>query len=87
MLKHRSHSGKSATIRESSHGLGVCKEHYVRNSSNLPAGTGVWKIRSVACGVRSIKIDYSDYPKSFISRINEVYVFFSIKYEGHFLCS
>ena len=22
------HSGKSATIRESNHGLGVCKEHY-----------------------------------------------------------
>ena len=24
-----SHSGKSATIRESNHGSGVCKEHYV----------------------------------------------------------
>ena len=38
------------------------------------------KISSVAsCGFSSIKIDYSDYPKSLISRINEVYVF-SIKY-------
>ena len=34
---------------------------------------------SVTCGFSSIKIDYSDYPKSLISRINEVYVF-SIKY-------
>ena len=39
------------------------------------AGTGVWKISSVACGFSSIKIDHSDYPKSLISRINEVYVF------------
>ena len=35
------------------------------------------KKRSVARGFSSIKIDYSDYPKSLISRINEVYVFFS----------
>ena len=36
----------------------------------------------VACGFSSIKIDFSDYSKSLISRINEVYVvvFFSIKY-------
>ena len=33
-------------------------------------------ISSVACGFSSIKIDYSDYPKSLISRINEVYVHF-----------
>ena len=32
---------------------------------------------SVACGFSSIKIDYSDYPKSLIRRINEVYVFFN----------
>ena len=25
----------------------------------------------------TIKIDYSDYPKSLISRLNEVYVFFN----------
>ena len=32
---------------------------------------------SVACGFSSIIIDYSDNPKSFISRLNEVYgVFF-----------
>ena len=29
---------------------------------------------SVACGFSSTKIYYSDYPKSSISRINEVYV-------------
>ena len=64
------------TIRESNHGLGVCKVHYVLyyvpESSILLAGTGVWKITSVACGFSYMKIDYSDYPKSLISRINEV---------------
>ena len=43
------------------------------------AGTGVWKISSVACGFSSIKIDYSDFRKRLISRIKEVYVI-SIKY-------
>ena len=52
---------------------------YVSKSSILLAGTGVWKISSVACGFSSTKIDYSDYPKSLTSRINEDYVF-SIKY-------
>ena len=33
------------------------------------------KYRSVACGFSSIKLDYSDYPKSFISRLNDVYGF------------
>ena len=74
------HLGKSTTIRESNHGLGVCKEHYAKyyvpKSSIWLAGTGVWKINSVACGFSSIKIDYSDYPKSLISRINDVYVMF-----------
>ena len=77
------HSGKSATIRESNHGLSVCKEHYAKyyvpKSSILLARTCVWKISSVAFGFSSIKIDYSDNPKNLISRINdEVYVF--IKY-------
>ena len=54
-------------------------KYYVPKSSILLAGTGVWKISSVACGFSSIKIHYSEYLKSFISRINEVYVF-SIKY-------
>ena len=49
--------------------------NYVPKSSILLAGTGVWKIGSVACGFSSIKIDFSDYPKSLISSINEVYVF------------
>ena len=71
------HSGKSATIRESNHGSGV--QMYVRSitritmcrkSSILLAETGVWKISSVACEFSSITIDYSDYPKSLISRIN-----------------
>ena len=39
----------------------------------------MWKISSIACGFSSFKIDFSDYPKSLISRINEVNVF-SIKY-------
>ena len=46
----------------------------------LLAGTGIWKISSVACGFSSIKIDYSDYPKSLISRIREVYLFLTIFY-------
>ena len=75
--------GKSATIRESNHGSGVCKEHYAYNyvpkSSILLARTGVWKISSVACGFSSIKIDYSNYPKSLISKINKCYNF-SMKY-------
>ena len=54
-------------------------KYYVPNSSILFAGNGVVKISSVACGFSPVKIDYSDYPKSFISRINEDY-FFSIKY-------
>ena len=49
----------------------------IRKSSNLLAGTGIWKISSVACGFSSINIDHSNYPKSLISRINEVYVFFN----------
>ena len=61
-------SGKSATIRESNHGSCIYKEHYalyyVPKSSILLAGTGVWKISSVACGFSSTKIDYTDCPKS-----------------------
>ena len=76
------HSGKSATIRESNHGSGVCKEHYAKyyapKSSILLAGTGIWKVSTTACGFSSInfKIDYSDYLKTLNSRINEVYAFF-----------
>ena len=40
---------------------------------NKVCGGGI--ISSVACGFSPVKIDYSDYPKSFISRINEVYFF------------
>ena len=43
-------------------------------SSILLAGTGLWKISSVALGFSSIETDYkSDYLKS----LNEVYVFFN----------
>ena len=45
---HIAHYGKSATIPESNHGSGVCKEHYaechVPKHSTLLAGTGVWKL-------------------------------------------
>ena len=47
----------------------------MRSTINQKAPTGVWKIRSVACGFSYIEIDYSDYPKSLISRINEDYFF------------
>ena len=49
----------------------------VRKSSILLAGTGVRKISSVARGFSPIKIHFSEYLKSLISRINEVYVFFN----------
>ena len=35
------------------------------------------EISYVACGFSSIKIDYSDYQKILISRLNEVYVIFN----------
>ena len=45
--KRSAHSGKSVTIRESNHASGVYKEHYaqyyVRKSSILLSGTGIWK--------------------------------------------
>ena len=47
----------------------------VPKSSILFAENGAVKISSVACGFSPVKIDYSDYPKSCISRINEVYFF------------
>ena len=76
---HYQSFGNSATIRESNHGSGVCKEHYVPKSSILFARNGAVKISSVACGFSPVKNNYSDFPKSFISRINET-CFFSIKY-------
>ena len=45
----------------------------------LLAKTGLRKINSAACGFSPIKIHFSDYPKSLISRITEAYVL-SIKY-------
>ena len=42
----------------------------------LFAGNCAVKISSVACGLSTIKINYSVYPKSFIKIINEDCVFF-----------
>ena len=56
----------------------MCSMYYVPNSPILFARNGTVKISSVACGFSPVKVNYSDYPKSFISRINKV--FFSIKY-------
>ena len=82
------HSGKSATIylfiQYSKNRImalvyvrSITHSTMYQKSSILLARTGVWKISSVACGFSSIKTDYSDYSKSLISRINEVYVFFN----------
>ena len=64
LRRQRVHSEKSVTIPELNHAPGVYKEHYVKyyvkNSSILLAGTGVWKISFIACGFSSIKTDYSD---------------------------
>ena len=51
-------------------------QYYERKNSLLLAGTGVRQFNSVACDFSSIKIHFPEYPKSLISRINEVYVFF-----------
>ena len=72
-------SGKSGTIRESNQASGERKAHYVqlyaRKSSILLAETSVRKISSVAIGYSPIKIHFSDYLKSLISRVNEACVF------------
>ena len=54
----------------------TCSTMY-ENDPFLLAGTGVRKISSVACGFSPIKIYISDYPKSLISKVNEVYVLFN----------
>ena len=50
----------------------------------------MWKISSVACLFSSIKIHYSDYLKSLISGMNDVYVFLKKKKKklhlSHLLC-
>ena len=74
------HSGKSGTIRESnkvSVNVRRIMQSTMYETTPFLAGTGVRKISSVACGFNTIKIHFSDYPKSPISRINEVYVFFN----------
>ena len=73
---------REAMIRFSNCGTGVCKEHYAYyyepKSSILFAGNGPVKISSAACRFSPVKIDYSDYLKSFVSRIDEVYFFHKI---------
>ena len=59
--------------------------YYVGKSSILLAGTGVRKISYVACGFSPIEIHFSDYTKSLISRINEVYVFLNKIYSDNLL--
>ena len=49
---------------------------YEKNSI-LIAGCGVMKFSSVVCRFSPIKIHFSDYPKSLISKTNEVDVFFN----------
>ena len=49
--------------------------YYVWKSSILLAGTRVRKYSTVACGSSLIKINYFDYPKCFINRINKVMIF------------
>ena len=52
----------------------------------LLAKTGLRKINSAACGFSPIKIHFSDYPKSLISRITEAYVFVNkISLLGYFI--
>ena len=43
------------------------------------------KMNSVACGFSPVKIDYSDYLKSFFSRITEVYFFPIASFLQHLL--
>ena len=52
---------------------------YMYQKTQFLAGRGVWKISSVACGFSPIKINYSAYLKSLISKINEA-LYFSIKH-------
>ena len=74
------HSRRSITIRESNHAsvyggalwVVLCIEKFQFVSRN-------WHKENQFCS-SSVKIDYSDYPKSLISRINEVYVLFFFQY-------
>ena len=74
-------SEKSGTIRESNQALGVRKAHYAeyyeRKKLHFVSRNWCKKISSVACGFSPINIHFSDYQKSLISRINEVFVFFN----------
>ena len=63
-------SGKSGTLRESNQASGV-RKRITRSTSIL-----LRKISFVACGFSPIKIHLSDYPKSLISKINEVICIF-----------
>ena len=78
------HSGNSFTIRKSNLGSVVYKEHFAKHY--LPKSSifviwnwRIWKISFVACGFSSIKIDYSEHPKSLIIRVKMKFIYFSIK--------
>ena len=63
------HSGKSAIIRESNHGSGVCKEHYAKYfvPKSIHFVSRNWRMENkfLACGFSYIKIDYSDKSEKF----------------------
>ena len=60
-------------VRESSLG---CIQGIVLCIKNLHFISGNWRkeICTVACGFSPIKVHYSDHPKRFTNRINEVYL-------------
>ena len=72
-------SGKSGTNRESNQASGVrVVLHVCTKKVNFVSRNRLRKISSLACRFSPIKIHFSDYPKSLISRTNEVNVFFNI---------
>ena len=70
-------SGKSNQIRDSNQASDVRKPVLCMKKLHFLARTGERKISFVACGFSSIEIHFSDNPKSLISNINEVYIFFN----------
>ena len=74
------HLGKNGTIRELNQASRVRNNYvyyYVRKSSILLAGKGIRKISFLECKILALVKSMSEYLKSLISRINEVYVFFN----------
>ena len=63
----------------------ITRSTMYQKSSVLLAGTGICKISSVACEFSSIIIDYSDYPKSLISRKIKFIFLFNKYIERYFI--